>query len=99
MRGSRIRKLLHSEPFEPLRISLSDGRCLLVRHPDQVVVTERHLLVGLARIESSKPMATPRSADAVARDWMIINLLHISTIEPQTGNGHRASAARGRRAG
>lgn len=94
MRASDITKLLKTEPFEPLRIGLSDGRCVLVRHPDQVVVAERHLLVGLARIESSQPMATPRSADAVARDWMIINLLHISMIEPQNGNGRRRRSGR-----
>lgn len=94
MRAWGITKLLRRQPFEPLRIGLSDGRCVLVRHPDQVVVAERHLLVGLARIESSHPMATPRSADAIARDWMIINLLHISMIEPQNGNGRRRRSGR-----
>ncbi len=81
-RPGDIRKLLKGEPFAPMRVGLSDGRSVLVRHPDQVVVADRHLLVGLAQIEGSRPLATPRTGDAIARDWMIINLVQITTIEP-----------------
>lgn len=82
MRPSDLKKLLKVEPFAPIRLGLSDGRAVVIRHPDQVVVAERHLLVGLATIERSGPLATPRSSRAVARDWLIVNLLHIATIEP-----------------
>jgi len=56
---------------------------VLVRHQDQVVLAERHLLVGLAKVERSKPLATPTTSDAIAKDWLIINLLHIASIEPE----------------
>lgn len=84
MRPNELRMLFKKEPFEPVRIGLSDGRSILVRHPDQVVVAERHVLVGLAKIERSRPLATP-NGDQIAQDWLIINLVHIATIEPANG--------------
>lgn len=85
MQPDEIRKLLKVDRSEPLRIGLGDGRSVLVRHPDQVVVAERHLLVGLAKLERSEPLATPRRGDAIAKDWMIIGLLQITAIEPVNG--------------
>ena len=95
MRPTELRKLFKQEPFEPIRIGLSDGRCVLVRHPDQVVVAERHLLVGLAKVERSRPLATPTTGDAIAKDWLIINLLHIASIEPVDGASSRPQRGRG----
>jgi hypothetical protein len=85
LRPDDFRKLFKQRPFEPVRIGLSDGRSVLVRHPDQVVVAERHLLVGLAKLERSLPLATPQTADAIAKDWLIINLLHVAFGEPVNG--------------
>ena len=96
MRPEEFRKLLRARPFEPLRIGLSDGRSVLVRHPDQVVVAERHLLVGLAKLERSRPLATPRNGDAIAKDWLIINLLQITAIEPESGVNGRPRTKRPR---
>ena len=96
MRPEEFRKLLRARPFEPLRIGLSDGRSVLVRHPDQVVVAERHLLVGLAKLERSRPLATSRNGDAIAKDWLIINLLQITAIEPEGGVNGRPRMKRPR---
>ena len=87
MRPKALKKLLRAEPFLPICLGLSDGRSMTVRHPDQAVVAEQHVLVGLATIERSGPMATPRSGGAIARDWMIVNLnlLHITSFEPVDG--------------
>ena len=85
MRSADLKKLLKLEPSAPIRLGLSDGRSVVVRHPDQVVLAERHLLVGLATIERSGPLATPRSRAAIARDWIIVNLLHIVGVEPTDG--------------
>ncbi len=82
MRPDEIRKLLRVDEFGPLRIGLSDGRSVLVRHPDQVFVAERHLLVGLAVLERTRPLVTPSTGDRVVKDWMIINLVQITGIEP-----------------
>ncbi len=97
MRPEEFRKILRTQPFEPVRIGLSDGRSILVRHPDQVVVADRHVLVGLAKLERSKPLATPRSGDAIAKDWMIINLLQITAIEPDNGANGRSRSPRRRK--
>lgn len=82
MRAADIRKILKSEPFKPVLVGLSDGRSVHVRHPEQVVVSERYLYVGLAKIEPSAPLATPKSGDAIARDFLWVNLLHVATVEP-----------------
>jgi hypothetical protein len=85
MRAADLKKLLKTEPFEPLRLALTDGRSVLIRHPDQVVVSERHVYVGLARMERSGPPATPRSSETVALDWILVNILHIAAVEPADG--------------
>jgi hypothetical protein len=89
MRAADFKKLLNAVPFEPIDVALSDGRSVLIRHPDQVVVAERHLLVGLANIERSQPLATPRAGESIARDWMIVNLLLIAAVAPANGNSRR----------
>ena len=96
MRPSDIRGLLKKEPFEPIRLALSDGRSVLIHHPDQAVVSERHLYVGLARIQRSKPLATPRSGDVFAPDWLLVNLVQITSIEPANGNGRKPARKRGK---
>lgn len=95
MRGADIRKLLKKEPFEPIRLGLSDGRSVLIRHPDQAVVSERHVYVGLARVQRSRPLATPQSGDTLAPDWLLVNLMHIATVEP--ADNQRPKTARKRR--
>jgi len=60
MRPSEIRELRKRRPFAPIRIGMPDGRSIVVRHPDQIVVAERTLLIGLAKIERSRPMQTSR---------------------------------------
>ncbi len=82
VRASDIKRFLKAEPFEPISLALSDGRSVLIRHPDQVVVSERYIYVGLARLERSKPLATPKSSDTIAPDFLWLNLLHITTVEP-----------------
>jgi hypothetical protein len=45
-------------------------------------------------VEASAPLTTPASTEAVAKDWLIVNLLHVLTIEPADGNGQRAKKRR-----
>jgi len=44
------------------------------------------MFVGLAKIKRTGPLATPRSGDEIAKDWMLIDLLHMATIEPANGS-------------
>lgn len=97
MRAADIVDLLKKERFEPFVLGLSDGRSVLIRHPDQAVVTERHILVGLAKIGRSKPLATPASGDTIAKDWMLVNVLHVTTIEPLESDKKEKNGKNGRR--
>ena len=97
MRAVDIKKLLKAQPFEPIRLALSDGRSVLVRHPDQAVVAERHILIGLATVNQRRSLATPRSGDAIATDWLIVNLPHITTIEPANSVGRRRPSGKRKR--
>lgn len=94
MRPDDMRKILRADRFVPLRIGLADGRSVLVRHPDQVFVAERHLLIGLAVLECSEPLVTPSTGDRVVKDWMIVNLVQVTGIEPDNGRDGKANAKR-----
>ena len=80
--------MLKKQPFEPILLALTDGRSVLIRHPDQATVSERVMFVGLAKIRRTGPLATPRSGEEIAKDWLLIDLLHIATIEPANGAGN-----------
>jgi len=84
-----LRKVLKKEPFEPVRLCMSDGRAVVIRHSDQVVVSDRHVYVGLATLESSARLATPKDGDAIGKDWLWISILHVASVEPV--NGHAKS--------
>jgi hypothetical protein len=86
MRSNDIKKILKAEPFVPIRLGLSDGRSVIIRHPDQAVVTDRKMFMGLAKVTRSTGLRTPASGDTFAKDWMFIDLLHIVSIEPDEGS-------------
>ena len=50
MDGEDLGTLVRKRPFEPLEIGLSDGRSVLVRHPDQVVISRRKVIFGLGQV-------------------------------------------------
>ena len=86
MTAQPIKELLRQTPFEPIELALSDGRLVLIRHPDQAVVSERNLILGLAHLRRTKPISTPASGDVVAKDWLMTNMLHVVSAEPANGN-------------
>lgn len=74
--------LLKAVPFAPIRVALTDGRCIIIRHPDQAVVTGRRLFVGRTRIGRSPPPTLPATGEDFAPDWVLVDLLHIVSAEP-----------------
>ena len=96
MRANEMRRLLKAEPFKPIRVGLSDGRSIIVRHPDQAVVSEHKLIVGVAKVERSRPLATPSSGDTIAKDWIMVDLLHIVSAEPEDGGTAKRTGKRRR---
>ena len=94
MRASEFQRVLRTQPFEPLRVHLSDGRSIVIRHPDQVVVSERYLYIGLGGRRNGEP-ATPAQRDTITSDFVWVNLMQVTTVEPAgTRNGKSAKRSR-----
>ena len=83
MDGEDLKTLVRKTPFEPIEIGLSDGRSVLVRHPDQVVISRRKVIFGLAQVRRVRGhFSTPANGDLVAKDWMMVDLIHVGSTEP-----------------
>jgi len=97
MGPDELEELVRRQPFEPMELALSDGRAVLVRHPDQVVVARRNVIFGLAQVRRrTGRVATPKDGDAVAKDWLLVDLMHVVSAEPagQSKNGRKGNAPR-----
>lgn len=94
MDSTNLKELVRKTPFEPTEIGLSDGRSVVVRHPDQVVIARRHVIFGLAQVRRPRGhFSTPSDGSAVAKDWLLVDLIHVVSVEPVDGE----TRGRGRR--
>jgi hypothetical protein len=73
MRPQDVRDHLRKRPFEPFRLTLTDGRTYDVLHPDLAMVGQSTVAVGLAR---------PDAPELVYVRLVTVALLHIVQIEP-----------------
>ncbi len=73
MRSQDIREFLNKRPFQPLRLTLTDGTAYEVRHPDLLMVGRSHVVVGVPAADEP---------DAVFDRAIYIDLLHIMQVEP-----------------
>jgi len=64
--------LLRARPFQPFRISLSDGQAYEVRHPEMAMVSRSTVLLGIPG---------PRGADGPVERFVTCALVHIARIE------------------
>lgn len=64
---------LRVRPFQPFRISLTDGRTVDVRHPEMVLPGRRSAVIGLPAPGETEPLYDHR---------ITIDLLHIVSLEP-----------------
>ncbi len=71
-----ILKYLQRRPFQPFRLSLSDGRSFEVRHPEMAMVGRSSVIVGILDPEEDDPIYE-RSIDCA--------IMHITTLEPIDG--------------
>ena len=81
MRADELRALLDRRPFEPIRLHISSGQTVDIKHPEMAFVTRSLVVVGVTH-----------SDDRVADYAIHYNLLHIVKIEPldgADGNGRR----------
>ena len=88
MNDEEIRTLLNRRPFEPIELFLSDGRVVLIRHPEQAAMSRRNIYIALAKVRRGEKLATPGDSQTVASEWMLINLIHIVGAEPANGRAN-----------
>jgi hypothetical protein len=48
MRPADLYRILHQQPFQPVRVHLTDGRCYDIRYPYQAVVGKTFFDIGIA---------------------------------------------------
>lgn len=74
MRPDEIRAPLRKQPFEPIRVYISDGASHDVRHPEVMLVSRSEVVIGLQR-----------RSDAIPDRNVYIDPIHITRIEPING--------------
>jgi hypothetical protein len=73
MRPEDVREFVRRRPFQPFRITLTDGRAYEVFHPDLAMVGRSIVAVGLPR---------PDDPEAIFDRLVTVSLLHIMQVEP-----------------
>ena len=71
MRADEMRKLLDRRPFGPMRLHISSGQAVDIKHPEMAFVTRSLVFVGVTD-----------SDERVADYGVFYNLLHVVKIEP-----------------
>jgi len=56
MRSQDIRNFVKQQPFQPFRITLTDGRTYDVRHPEMAMVGKSSVAIGLPAAEDEEPI-------------------------------------------
>ncbi len=85
MRAEELVSLLHRRPFRPMRLHITSGEHVDIRHPEMALVSRSLVAVGLA------------GRGMVADHFVWYNLIHVVKISPLNGNGHRRKRSQGRR--
>ena len=85
MRPDRIRACLRRQPFQPIRVFVSDGSYYDVRHPGLMVVSRTAVVIGPGVGDDQLPETL---AD--------IDPAHITHIEPIDGKRTRAKKRSGK---
>jgi hypothetical protein len=76
MRPDDVLQMLRARPFQPFRISRSDGEQYEVRHPDNAIVSRSTVLVGVPG---------PRNPNGLAERVVTCALVHIARMEALNG--------------
>ena len=75
MRPEDLLNFRRKQPFQPFRITLTDGTSYEVRHPELVMVGRSSVAIGLPRAGDHRPIP-------VFVHLVMVSLLHIMQIEP-----------------
>ena len=83
MRALQIRNHVRKEPFEPIRIHISDGSHYDVRHPEMIFVTQFEIAIGVDPSEDDLPTR-----------MIFCDPIHVTRIEPINGRKPRTPRKR-----
>jgi hypothetical protein len=78
MRPEDIREFLQHKPFQPFRLTLTDGRTYEVRHPEMAMVGRSAVAIGLP---------APGDPTPIYDRLVTVSLLHIMQIQPSEMQG------------
>ncbi len=78
MRPDDIRDFLQKRPFQPFRLTLTDGRTYEVRHPELAMVGRSIVAIGVPAANDPRP---------VFDRLVTVSLLHVMQIEPSEMQG------------
>jgi hypothetical protein len=70
-----FREMLTRRPFQPVKVTLSSGQSYEIRHPETALLTRTDLLIGVDLAD-----------DCIPAEFRILSLLHLTAIEPLSGN-------------
>jgi hypothetical protein len=73
MRPEDVCAFLRRQPFQPFRITLSDGRNYDVLHPEMAMVGRSTVAIG---------MPGPNRNDPIYDHLVTVSLLHVMQVEP-----------------
>ncbi len=73
MRPEDIREIVHRQPFQPFRLTLTDGRTVDVQHPELIMIGRSSVVIGTAR---------PNAKEPIYDRFVTISILHIMQIVP-----------------
>ena len=73
MRPEEFRNFLRRRPFQPFRLTLTDGRTYDVLHPEMAMVGRSTIVVGIPG---------PDRSDPIYDHTEMVSLLHVMQIEP-----------------
>ena len=68
----KLLELMQNRPFIPFRIELSSGTVHVIRHPDQAMLAQSLVFIGVPKSDSQGPDFA---------DVAIVSLLHIVKLE------------------
>lgn len=72
MDPQEFESLLKTQPFVPVRIHMSNGRTHEIRHPDDAIIGDEVVAIGVYEKDSERPRIR------------LLSLININEVEPVT---------------
>lgn len=91
MRFDELKQILKKQPFDPMPLGLSHGRRVVIRHPDTIVVSPRHVYIGQTAVSRRGVPETPADGDTFPVKFLWLDPVRIISVEPANGNGRAAA--------